>query len=316
MAIRKAAWTVGLCSLVVASSIDAQGMTIPHPGNTLAEHCFSVVSECVPVSGNAPHVELICPSIKNVVDQICRKQLRQSARDHIVLTSPENALAVDGMLVEREAEIIRKGEWQQTSICLIRDPVCRSVAGVYQAKPYFERLTGCAVLGNGQVIYYRQVSSHLHLAKLALRSPDLGSNSDALGSADRDRFHCGGSACGFFNVSIGRIGSVNSYFARFLGIANGVSSLTPEQGGKQPQPSSKDGQRPGKPGYPPVWFRIPAALILGLGSNGVLVWGLIVWDDGRRIVGGLACAIALLMFVGGGTLMMLLAFPRTWGWWI
>lgn len=77
-----------------------------------------------------------------------------------------------------------------------------------------------------------------------------------------------------------------------------------------------ENQSTSSPSYPPVWIRIPLAVVLGLGSNPMMVWGIWNLDNGRRRRGCALCCAAVAMFIGGISLMLLLAFPATWGWWI
>ena len=103
---------------------------------------------------------------------------------------------------------------------------------------------------------------------------------------------------------------------RLLPVADGLSGNIPHSPSDPPQGASHKGEKPRKPNYPPVWTRIPLALALGLGANPVMMWGCILSDRRDRAgLGGTLRILALLMFLGGGGLMMALAFPATWGWW-
>jgi hypothetical protein len=70
------------------------------------------------------------------------------------------------------------------------------------------------------------------------------------------------------------------------------------------------------PSYPPVWIRIPLALMLGIGSNGVLAWGILNVNNKRDCWGATLIGVGVFMFVGGIGLMLTLGFPATWGWWV
>jgi hypothetical protein len=96
-------------------------------------------------------------------------------------------------------------------------------------------------------------------------------------------------------------------------VSYGALSGSPHTPSREPQAASYDEQGSSKPSYPPVWRRIPLALILGFGSNGVLAWGL-VYSDKSRLLGGLLCALGVGMMLSGGVLMFCLGIPSTWGW--
>ena len=70
---------------------------------------------------------------------------------------------------------------------------------------------------------------------------------------------------------------------------------------------------PVNPAAPP-FGRIPMALFLRLGSNGVLIWGLLNLDK-HPIRGAGLCGLGVLMFIRGIGLMLTLSFSTTWGWW-
>jgi hypothetical protein len=102
---------------------------------------------------------------------------------------------------------------------------------------------------------------------------------------------------------------------RLRALQNGSPSREPQQGRENPKPGSGNEKSGGKPSYPPVWFRIPLALFLGIGSNGVLVWGLSLSDD-RRIGRAVICALGIAMMLAGLSLALMLGIPATWGWWV
>lgn len=106
-------------------------------------------------------------------------------------------------------------------------------------------------------------------------------------------------------------------FESFRAISDGGPSASPEQCSEYPKQRGHQDQEPRKPSYPPVWIRVPVALILGLGSGGVVILGIIVADDkGRPVFGGSLVVIAFMMFLCGGALMLALGIPATWGWWV
>jgi hypothetical protein len=102
---------------------------------------------------------------------------------------------------------------------------------------------------------------------------------------------------------------------RMLAFENGLPSGPPQQCSENPQPGSSKEKGSGKASYPPVWFRVPLALFLGIGSNGVLAWGLVLSDDWRigRVI---LCALGIAMMLAGLSLALTLGIPATWGWWI
>lgn len=112
-------------------------------------------------------------------------------------------------------------------------------------------------------------------------------------------------------------GSRTSYggFNGFLSVSNGFSGSTPHQSSENPQADSSDEQASGEPSGPPIW-RIPAALIFGIGANPIMVWGMIIHDRRRwRWLSWFLCICAALMFAGRLLLMYCLCVPGTWGWW-
>jgi len=105
---------------------------------------------------------------------------------------------------------------------------------------------------------------------------------------------------------------------RFGGVfsgACGVASCAPHKPSDNPEPAGSEEQRPREPGYPPVWRRIPTALILGLGSNIPYLQGLVRFDSNKRL-GAALCILGIGMMVSGCALMLCLGIPATWGWWI
>jgi hypothetical protein len=102
---------------------------------------------------------------------------------------------------------------------------------------------------------------------------------------------------------------------RLRALENGSPSREPQQGRENPKPGSGNEKAGGKPSYPPVWFRIPLALFLGIGSNGVLAWGLSLSDD-RHIGRAVLCALGIAMMLAGLSLALMLGIPATWGWWV
>lgn len=85
--------------------------------------------------------------------------------------------------------------------------------------------------------------------------------------------------CGFVGMPIGGgYGRVGGFYGP-LTIVNCLSGGIPEQCSENPKTTSGDEKSACKPSYPPVWTRIPIALVLGLGANGVMIVGLL-WLDG------------------------------------
>lgn len=100
----------------------------------------------------------------------------------------------------------------------------------------------------------------------------------------------------------------------FLSLDNGLSGGSIKTAGNDPKTSSGKKEHAGKPSYPPVWVRIPLALFLGIGSNGVLLWGLSL-DERRWLSTAIVC-LAAIMMLAGLSLMFALGVRATWGWWI
>lgn len=100
------------------------------------------------------------------------------------------------------------------------------------------------------------------------------------------------------------------------GCAQNLTSSMPQKKCEYPQSSSGNKQKTGKSSHPPVWIRIPTALVLGFGSNGVLILGLLNFDYKRRVLGSALVGLAVLMFLGSGALMLALSIPATWDWWV
>src|SRR5438874_12555787 len=63
------------------------------------------------------------------------------------------------------------------------------------------------------------------------------------------------------------------------------------------------------PEFPSLWRSVWAPI-------GVWVWGLLNWDAGRRLLTILLCCLAVAMFMLGGGIALISAFPATWEWWI
>jgi hypothetical protein len=95
-----------------------------------------------------------------------------------------------------------------------------------------------------------------------------------------------------------------------------LAANPPHESREYPKPPGHDNQRDRGPDHPPVWARIPLALLLGFGANGVLILGLLKLDNQRCFWGAALCGGALLMFFGGIGLALSLGFPATWGWWV
>lgn len=99
-----------------------------------------------------------------------------------------------------------------------------------------------------------------------------------------------------------------------LSLVDSALSRTPHERRENPKTDGGEEQSARKPGYPPVWTRIPLALLLGLGSNAVLAWGLLNLDSKRRAIGLALCVLGIFMMLFGGGLMFTLGIPATWGW--
>lgn len=118
------------------------------------------------------------------------------------------------------------------------------------------------------------------------------------------------------NSQAGAMARNELLFSKFEGgspFDNGSDRAPPQQRGENPETTGRYNQETGEYRYPPVWTRIPLAMFLGLGSNGVMVWGLLTVDR-RRSLGVALCILAVGMFFGGDCFLILLAFPATWGW--
>lgn len=103
---------------------------------------------------------------------------------------------------------------------------------------------------------------------------------------------------------------------QILPISESFQSSAPHQSSENPQSYSSDEQAYGEPSGPPIW-RIPTALIIGIGANPIMVLGLIIYDRRRwRWLSRILCICAALMFTGGLLLMYCLCVPGTWGWWV
>ena len=90
----------------------------------------------------------------------------------------------------------------------------------------------------------------------------------------------------------------------------------PHQPRKYPETGRGEKQRTGEPSYPPVWVRIPVALIMGLGSNGIFILGALYLDNRGRWWRSAYMILAALTAIGGCGLMLSLGIPATWGWWL
>jgi hypothetical protein len=101
---------------------------------------------------------------------------------------------------------------------------------------------------------------------------------------------------------------------RFLPLRDGSSRREPEQCRERPKASSSYEKRASPKSYPPLRTRLPLALGIGLGSNGVLIWGLLITEKGWRIRGVLLCILAVMMMLGGIGLALTIGIPSTWGW--
>lgn len=117
-------------------------------------------------------------------------------------------------------------------------------------------------------------------------------------------------------LEFGRCGSIISGHNSSLTVSYSFTGGLPEQSGKYPKPQGREEEGSGEASYPPVRTRVPLAVILGCGSNGILAWGLVRADAGRRVSGIALCCAAALMMVSGIGLMLALGVPATWGWWL
>jgi len=111
----------------------------------------------------------------------------------------------------------------------------------------------------------------------------------------------------------GRFGIGLRNFKGLLPVNDRTSGSPPQEASEKPQSRGSDEKRPGEPSSPP-FGRIPMALFLRLGSNGVLIWGLLNLDK-HPIRGAGLCGLGVLMFISGIGLMLTLSFSTTWGWW-
>jgi hypothetical protein len=82
----------------------------------------------------------------------------------------------------------------------------------------------------------------------------------------------------------------------------------PQQRREYPQSTRNDEQAAGEPSGPPFW-RIPVALAAGLGSSGVLAFGLLNLDNKRRFLGATLAGLGIGMMICGLTLMYVLPIP-------
>jgi hypothetical protein len=117
-------------------------------------------------------------------------------------------------------------------------------------------------------------------------------------------------------MSTGRVGAGLGSFDSIPAFINGAPGCQPHQCSKKPETSGSDEEPEGPKRYPPLATRIPLALVFGLGSNGVLVWGLLTWEAGRRFLGVVLCCLAVTMFLTGSGIALVSAFPATWEWWL
>ena len=95
-----------------------------------------------------------------------------------------------------------------------------------------------------------------------------------------------------------------------LAFGNSPAGSTPQQGRKEPKSSGSNKESASKPSSPP-FGRIPIALVPGLGSNGVLILGLL---SGRSSHRWLLSGLGFLTFISGIGLMFAISIPVTWGW--
>jgi hypothetical protein len=93
-----------------------------------------------------------------------------------------------------------------------------------------------------------------------------------------------------------------------------IADSFPHTPRNEPKPGGGQKQSAREASGPPLW-RIPIALIVGLGSNGVMFLGLNLNDE-RRVWRAALCSLATSMFLGGIGLMLTLGIPGTWGWWV
>jgi hypothetical protein len=74
--------------------------------------------------------------------------------------------------------------------------------------------------------------------------------------------------------SFGCQGSLRGRLDTLLAVSDRSRSRLPEQGGEKPQTSGRYEQQARKPGHPPIWTRVPLALVFGLGSSPVDPWAI------------------------------------------
>jgi hypothetical protein len=114
----------------------------------------------------------------------------------------------------------------------------------------------------------------------------------------------------------GTNGNIGAQLPRRIDLtaSNQATGRAPQERRENPKTACSDNQTASECGYPPVWIRIPLALVLGLGSNGVLTLGILSLNNDRIGRGAALVGLGTAMFLGGISLMLALAFPLTWGW--
>lgn len=305
-----------LVGIVVGFMVIAHNPVIGSPGKDLGEVSKVLGAEHVSVVKSSPNTQRSSFPDFDVLDFLVKENALNDCAHYSVLVRSDNCAA--DRILGRQAEVVAvaEGNRKNVRLDLVNYVMGRGKAGVDKNWAGFKSQVLFTLLIGGSTYDDANISAHLFPPELSLHLHQLTHMNHVLVHGVGNAFHrtcCPGR---FFHMCIGRTGSFDCHFPTFLGVADSTPSFTPKQAGKPPEARRSEEQQTSEPGYPPVWSRIPVALALGLGSNGVLAWGLLIWDGGRRLIGGVCCLAAMLMFIGGAVLMVLLGVPATWSWWL
>jgi hypothetical protein len=160
-------------------------------------------------------------------------------------------------------------------------------------------------------VYEKDVSETIGVFADSAASIDTGFINIKIWALQRNKMLFSG-----VGLSLGRFGAGLGGDDGLLPLNHGFPCCSVKGISSDPKSGRHNDESARFPRYPPVWIRVPTALVLGIGSNGIMLLGIWSFDSGRRRRGIILCGSAVAMFISGIGLMLLLAFPVTWGWWV
>lgn len=275
--VRCAGLFVPLIGFIVASSVDAHAVSIPHPDHALAERCLASGIESVSIGSNAPHIQPQAIPLKALLHLFGGKSIMDNARDDKALSRPNYAFTANRKVSDWKTEVIWQRKRKNPGVSFVADPIGRGMAVVDQLKPDLREVAGCIVLRNSEAINDRQISPHLHLPELSLNSADFSGDLCAFNHPCGHAFHRNSSAGGLSDRISHIVGLIPRYRLHRVDSLLQAMSLNSENDGLN---TADDNQSKGKECYSASSRRAPKyflwllifGYIIGIGIGFAGVW--------------------------------------------